>query len=144
MSTKPRIKTTSIQGCLNYLRNMIVSGATSVHFTSDDIDTEAYEAVLRFAIKYAKQCAEMILMASEKTGLDTVFEATYNKPMKDYLTECLGKVKKPKGSGDAEPSKWGRIYYSENILSCYMGFITAVEAVTAEAPYTLSQRDTEQ
>jgi len=144
MSIRPRIKTTSIQGCLSYLRNMIVSGATSVHFTTDDIDTEAYEAVLRFAIKYAKQCAEMILMASEKSGLDKVFEATYGKPMKEYLNECLGKVKNTKKTGGEEPSKWGWIYYHEDVLSCYMGFITAVEAITAETPYPLAQRATEQ
>jgi len=144
MSIKPRIKVSSIQACLNYLRNMIVSGATSVHFTSEGTDTEAYETVLRNAIKYARQCAEMMLMASEKTGLDKVFEATYNKPMKEYLNECLGKVKNPKKTGDEKPSKWGLIYYHENILSCYLGFLTAVEAITAEAPYPLSQRVSEQ
>ncbi len=144
MSTKSRIKTTSIQGCLNYLRNMIVSGATSVHFSGEIVDTEAYEAVLRNAIKYARQCAEMILMASEKSGLETVFEASYGKSMRDYLKGCLDKAKTQKEQSDEEPSKWKWIFYHENILSCYMGFITAVEAVTAEAPYTLSQRDTEQ
>jgi hypothetical protein len=144
MSIKPRIKVSSIQACLNYLRNMVLTGATSVHFTSDDIDTEAYEAVLRNAIKYAKQCAEMILMASERGGLDKVFEATYGKTMKDYLTECLGKVKPPKKTGDEEPSRWGSIYYFEDVVSCYLGFLTAVEAITAEAPYPLSQRATEQ
>jgi hypothetical protein len=123
---------------------MVVSGATSVHSSSDGVDTEAYESVLRNAIKYAKQCAEMILMASERGGLDKVFEATYGKNMKDYLNECLGKVKNPKKTGDEEPSKWGWIYYHENILSCYLGFLTAVEAVTAETPYTLPQRATEQ
>jgi hypothetical protein len=123
---------------------MIVSGATSVHFSGEVIDTEAYESVLRNAIKYAKQCAEMILMASERGGLDKVFEATYGKPMKDYLNECLGKVKNTKKTGDEEASKWRWIYYHEDILSCYMGFITAVEAVTTEAPYPLSQRATEQ
>jgi hypothetical protein len=123
---------------------MVLTGATSVHFTSDGIDTEAYETVLRFAIKYARQCAEMILMASEKSGLGKVFEATYGKTMKDYLTECLGKVETPKAQGDQAASRWGRIYYRENILSCYLGFLTAVEAVTGEAPYTLAQRATEQ
>ncbi len=144
MSTKPRIKASSIQACLNYLRNMIVSGATSVHFSGEVIDTGAYESVLRFAIKYARQCAKMILKASEKSGLDKVFEATYGKTMKEYLKECLGKVKTPKGTGDEEPSKWRWIYYNEDVLSCYMGFITAVEAVTAETPHPLAPRATEQ
>jgi len=144
VSTKPHIKTTSIQGCLNYLRNMVLTGATGVHFSGEVIDTEAYESVLRFAIKYAGQCAKLIITASEKSGLDKVFEATYGKPMKEYLSECLGEVKNPKKASDEEPSRWGWIYYHENILSCYLGFLTAVEAVTVEAPYTLSQRATEQ
>jgi len=142
MSTKARIKAMAIQGCLNYLRNMVLTGATSVHFSGEVIDTEAYESVLRFAIKYARQCAEMIITASEKSGLDKAFEATYGKPMKDYLTGCLGKVKNTKKSGNEEPSKWEWIYYHEDILSCYLGFLTAVEAITAEA-YTLTQRTTE-
>ena len=122
----------------------MVTGATSVHISGEVTDTWAYETVLRNAIKYARQCARMILLASEKSGLDKVFEATYGKSMKDYLNGCLDKVEKPEKQGDQEPTKWDWFFYFEDVLSCYLGFLTAVEAITAEAPYTLSQRATEQ
>ncbi len=144
MSTKPRIKTTSIQGCLNYLRNMLVTGATSFQVTRNDIITVSYRTILRNAVNYARQCTKMILMASEKSGLDKVFEATYGKTMKDYLNGCLDKVKSPQKLGIQDPTKWDWIAYYEDLVSCYLGFLTAVEAVTAETPYTLSQRATEQ
>ena len=144
MSIKPRIKTTSIQGCLNYLRNMIVTGATSFQVTRDDIITASYQAILRNAINYAEQCAKIVLLSSEKTGLDKVFEATYGKSMKDYLNGCLAKVKRPKKQGDQEPTKWDIIFFYEDAVSCYLGFLTAVEAITAETPYPLAQRATEQ
>ena len=144
MSIKPRIKASSIQGCLNYLRNMIVTGATSFQITRTDIITVSYRTILRNAVNYARQCAKMILMASEKSGLDKVFEATYGKTMKDYLNGCLDKVKSPKELGIQEPTKWDWIAYYEDVVSCYLGFLTAVEAITAETPYTLAQRATEQ
>jgi len=84
-----------------------------------------------------------VLLAGEKTGLDKVFEATYGKPMEDYLNGCLGEVKRPKKQGDQEPTKWDIIFFYEDVVSCYLGFLTAVEAITAEA-YTLTQRTTEQ
>jgi len=144
VSIKPRIKTTSIQGCLNYLRNMIATGATSIQVTRDDIITSSYQAILRNAINYAEQCTKIVLLSSEKTGLDKVFEATYGKTMKDYLNGCLDKVKSPQELGIQDPTTWDWIAYYEDLVSCYLGFITAVEAVTAETPYPLSQRATEQ
>jgi hypothetical protein len=121
---------------------MIVTGATSFQVTRNDIITVSYRSILRNAVNYARQCTKMILMASEKSGLDKVFEATYGKTMKDYLNGCLSKVKSPKDLGIQEPSKWDWIAYYEDIVSCYLGFLTAVEAITTEA-YTLTQHVTE-
>ena len=151
MSTKARIKASSIQGCLSYLRGMVVSGATTIHLTKDGIDKYAYKAIIENAVRHARECTRMIMLASERGGLDTAFESVYGKTMNDYLNECLNKVKPPPKRDPSEceldesdTCTWERIHYYENILSCYLGFLTAVEAITTETPYPLSQRATEQ
>lgn len=143
MSIKPRLKVASVQNCIAYLRDMLLNGAKSVHIITidnePDEDTSAYYYILRNALKYAKQCADIVLAAGASTGLDKVFQATYGKTMREYLKGCLDDVEPPKkeNTGYREYITTGEIIrYSEDVVHCYLGFLTAVEAIATESTIT--------
>ncbi|MCG2893035.1 MAG: hypothetical protein L7H00_05815 [Vulcanisaeta sp.] len=133
MSNRARVKTSSIQSCINYIREAVLRGAGSVHYLviGDEASPDylAYQTTLRNVLKYARQCTKAVMTAGENTGLDKVFQAVYGKTMREYLQECLGEVK--------ENMKQGRKDHIRNIedaVHCYLGFLTAVEAITPESP----------
>jgi hypothetical protein len=121
MSVKARLKVGSIQGCIAYLRDLIRDGAKTVHtfVVGEDvhIDNAAYQTILRNALEYAQQCVRMIFASNRGTGLDKLFQSMYGKGMYDYLKECLDEA------GDD----------LEGQVHCYLGLLTAVEAITPES-----------
>jgi len=140
VSAKPRIKVASVQNCIAYLRDMLMSGAKSVHaITIGDTITEdnsAYYYILRNAVKYARQCTKIVLAAGESAGLDKVFQATYGKTMEEYLKECLNDVEPPAKEEDGSIPIEEAIRHREDVVHCYLGFLTAVEAITTESTIT--------
>lgn len=133
MGDGARVKTSSIQSCINYIREAVLRGAGTVHYlvVGEEVgpDYLAYETTLRNALKYAMQCAKAVTTAGENTGLDKVFQAVYGKNMREYLQGCLDVVNK-----NVKHGRKDQIRNIEDAVHCYLGFLTAVEAITPESP----------